>query len=98
MGKLSTPEKYEAHRAEMAESVWHQFRDNDSKFCRSCHSWEAMDFDGQGRSTARKHRRALDAGQTCIDCHYGLAHALPENADEIMERLQAEYAPPEEAE
>jgi nitrate/TMAO reductase-like tetraheme cytochrome c subunit len=29
-GKLDTAEKYEAHRAEMAESVWRQFKENDS--------------------------------------------------------------------
>ncbi|MGI9203750.1 MAG: NapC/NirT family cytochrome c, partial [Woeseiaceae bacterium] len=27
-GKLDTAEKYEAHRAEMAESVWRQFKEN----------------------------------------------------------------------
>ena len=35
MGKLETAEKYEAHRAEMAEAVWRQFTNNDSKYCRS---------------------------------------------------------------
>ncbi len=28
MGKLDTAEKYESHRAEMAESVWRQFKSN----------------------------------------------------------------------
>ena len=48
MGKLDTAEKYESHRTEMAESVWRQFKGNDSKFCRSCHSIDAMDLDAQG--------------------------------------------------
>ncbi len=89
-GKLDTGEKYEAHRAEMAEDVWRQFHDNDSKFCRSCHSVDAMDFDAQERRTARQHARAAESGETCIDCHYGLVHAAPENAEEILERLRAE--------
>jgi nitrate/TMAO reductase-like tetraheme cytochrome c subunit len=92
MGKIDTAEKYESHRAEMAESVWRQFKDNDSKFCRSCHSIDAMDLEAQGRSTARRHTRAADNGETCIDCHYGLVHQEPENAKEIIEKLAEEYA------
>ena len=88
-GKLSTPEKYEAHRAEMAESVWRQFRDNDSKFCRSCHSFGAMDFAQQERRTARRHARAEEEGQTCVQCHYGLVHKEPDGAQEILEAVFA---------
>ncbi len=91
-GKLDTAEKYEAHRAEMAESVWRQFKENDSRFCRSCHSYEAMDLDAQERRTARQHSRAPENGETCIDCHYGIVHEEPETAEEIIERLQAEFA------
>lgn len=87
MGKLDTAEKYEEHRAEMATSVWRQFRENDSKFCRSCHSYEAMDLENQERRTARQHSRAAENGETCIDCHYGIVHVAPENADEILENL-----------
>ncbi len=92
MGKLDTAEKYEAHRAEMAESVWRQFKANDSKFCRSCHSIAAMDLEGQGRSTARRHSQAESRGETCIDCHYGIVHKEPENAEQIMDAITAEFA------
>lgn len=92
MGKIDTAEKYEAHRAEMAESVWRTFKDNDSAFCRSCHSIDAMDLEAQGRKTARRHSKAEERGETCIDCHYGIVHAEPENASEIMDRLADEYA------
>lgn len=92
MGKLDTAEKYEAHRAEMAESVWREYKQNDSSFCRSCHSFEAMDLDNQERRTARQHSRAQQNGETCIDCHYGLVHKEPEGASDIIERLQAEFA------
>lgn len=90
MGKLDTAEKYEAHRAEMAESVWRQFKDNDSKFCHSCHNVDAMDLEAQGRSTARRHTSAAEKGETCIDCHYGIVHQEPEDAEGILERINEE--------
>ena len=90
MGKLSTPEKYEAHRAEMAESVWREFKHNDSKFCRSCHSFDAMDFEAQERRTARRHQRAQENGETCVQCHYGIVHKLPDNADAILDNVFSE--------
>lgn len=97
MGKLDTAEKYEAHRAEMAEDVWRQFKANDSKFCRSCHAFEAMDLEVQGRSTARRHSQATERGQTCIDCHYGIVHKEPENTEEILDALTAEFSGEDEA-
>lgn len=92
MGKLDTAEKYEAHRAEMAEAVWLEFKENDSKFCRSCHSVAAMDLEEQGRSAARRHSQAEERGQTCIDCHYGIVHKEPENAEQILDSIAAELA------
>ncbi len=92
MGKLDTAEKYEAHRAEMAESVWREYKENDSAYCRTCHSLAAMNLEAQDRRAARRHSKAEENGETCIDCHYGLVHAEPESAGEIMERLKAEYS------
>ncbi len=90
MGKISTAEKYEAHRAEMAESVWRQFKNNDSKFCRHCHSFSAMDLEAQERRTARRHSQAEEKGQTCVQCHWGLVHKEPENAEAILDEIFAE--------
>ena len=92
MGKLDTAEKYEAHRGEMAEAVWRQFRENDSKFCRSCHDVAAMDLDAQERRTARQHSRAAENGKTCIECHYGIVHTLPDNTEARLERIVSEHA------
>lgn len=92
MGKLDTAEKYESHRAEMAESVWRQFKDNDSKFCRNCHSLDSMDLESQDRRAARRHSGAAENGETCIDCHYGIVHQEPEGTEAIMERIAADYA------
>lgn len=91
-GKLDTAEKYESHRAEMAESVWRQFKENDSEFCRSCHIIDAMDLEGQERRAARRHSRPKEKGETCIDCHYGIVHQELEGADEILEALAEEFA------
>lgn len=91
-GKLDTTEKYEAHRAEMAESVWRQFKENDSEFCRSCHSIAAMDLEAQGRTPARRHSQAETRGETCIDCHYGIVHNEPENAEQILDAITAELS------
>jgi len=74
-GKLDTPEKWEAHRGEMAEKVWAEYRENDSRYCRSCHVTEAMA--GQKKMASMMHARAKESGKTCIDCHKGLVHALP---------------------
>jgi nitrate/TMAO reductase-like tetraheme cytochrome c subunit len=91
-GKLDTAEKYEEHRAEMAQSVWRQFKGNDSKFCRGCHDIAAMDLEAQNRTTARRHSQAEEKGETCIDCHYGIVHVEPENASELYDAIAAEFA------
>jgi len=92
-GELATREKYEQHRSELATEVWRRYKSNDSKFCKSCHSFDAMDFEVQDRRVARRHSQAAERGETCIDCHYGIVHELPENAEEILESLSAELSP-----
>ncbi len=79
-GVISTREKFEAHRAKMAESVWANMRASDSRECRNCHEMQHMDLDAQDRSAMKKHKRVLEGemDKTCIDCHQGIAHKLPE--------------------
>jgi nitrate/TMAO reductase-like tetraheme cytochrome c subunit len=88
-GKISTQEKYEARRGAMAQTVWRQMLANGSKFCRSCHSFEAMDLTAQGGAPARMHKKAVQSGATCIECHRGIVHKLPANDDQLW----AEVAP-----
>ncbi|MBY8072000.1 NapC/NirT family cytochrome c [Vibrio fluvialis] len=76
--KISTDEKYEAHRAEMAETVWAQLKANDSVTCRSCHSEDAMETYDQTPEAQKMHQYGIENNQTCIDCHKGVAHILPE--------------------
>lgn len=82
LGELDTPAKYERHRAEMAQSVWKVLKADDSAECRSCHNFAAMDLEKQSPMAARRHSAAMLAhsGQTCIDCHKGIAHKLPDDA------------------
>jgi cytochrome c-type protein NapC len=68
---------FEANRWRMANIVWDKMKANDSAECRTCHSYDAMDFDEQGRSAQRRHPRAIEDGETCIDCHKGVAHHEP---------------------
>ncbi len=75
---VSTPEKFEDHRIVMASREWRRMKKTDSKECRNCHAFEFMDFTLQENRAADNHQTALDGGKTCIDCHQGIAHNLPE--------------------
>lgn len=81
LGTVDTPEKFEAHRLEMAERVWASMRETDSRECRNCHDYTAMNAELQERSARRRHdpERLAETGKTCIDCHEGIAHKLPED-------------------
>ncbi len=82
LGTIDTPEKYEARRWDMASRVWAKMKASDSRECRSCHAWDAMDLSAQDRSGRKRHGRARDEGKTCIDCHKGLAHEEPDEPEE----------------
>jgi len=82
MGTIDTPEKFEARRLELAQHVWKTMKERDSLECRNCHSFEAMEFEDQDKRAARKMKRGLKEGKTCIDCHKGIAHELPEGYEE----------------
>ena len=79
LGSIDTPEKFEAKRLQLAEHVWASMEASDSRECRNCHSFEAMDFKKQQRRPQSKHLEAMKEGKTCIDCHKGIAHKLPED-------------------
>lgn len=84
-GTVNTREKFEAHRLEMAERVWATMKATDSRECRNCHDFTHMDLDMQEKVSARRHKKGFDRGQTCIDCHKGVAHHLPEGYEESEE-------------
>ena len=80
LGTIDTPEKFEAHRLELAEDVWKSMKETGSRECLNCHSLENMSLDKQDKSARKKHtrERMLEKGESCIDCHKGIAHKLPE--------------------
>jgi len=75
-GVIDTPAKYEANRARMAQAEWARLRGNGSAECRNCHHLDTMDNPAQP-ALRDMHRAALTGGQTCIDCHTGVAHKPP---------------------
>ena len=77
LGTIDTPEKFDAYRLKMAESVWERMKATDSRECRGCHDDQSFDYAKQSRRAAEVHQEGLNAGQTCIDCHKGIAHRLP---------------------
>jgi nitrate/TMAO reductase-like tetraheme cytochrome c subunit len=81
MGTINTPEKFEAHRLEMATRVWASMKARDSLECRNCHSAAAMNPHKQSQA-AQIMAEAMKSGMTCIDCHRGIAHKLPKEPDE----------------
>ncbi len=83
LGTIDTQEKYEAHRWQMASRVWAKMKATNSRECRNCHNFDNMEFDEQDRMARKKHSRAQLKGQTCIDCHKGIAHEEPDEPDEL---------------
>ncbi|MDX0676094.1 cytochrome C [Sinorhizobium medicae] len=77
-GTINTREKFLNHRLELAKHEWARLKANDSLECRNCHSSAAMDLSKQTQRAAEIHTRYLLPGRaTCIDCHKGIAHELP---------------------
>ena len=78
-GTIDTREKFLDHRLELALHEWARLKANNSLECRNCHSAESMDITKQAPRAADAHQRFLFTGEkTCIDCHKGIAHRLPD--------------------
>lgn len=84
-GIIDTPEKFAAHRLQMAESEWARMKGNDSRECRNCHSFDAMDVEKQKLRGSKMHKIGLAEKKTCIDCHKGIAHTKPKGMKEDEE-------------
>lgn len=81
LGTIDTPEKYESQRLAMANRVWAKMKERDSKECRNCHKLEAMNLTEQSKTASKKHAKLIEGNsdKTCVDCHKGIAHKLPED-------------------
>ena len=82
LGTLDTREKFRARRQQMAQAVWVYMKATDSRECRACHVAAKMDLGAQNGRAARKHEHLATSGKTCIDCHKGIAHTLPDEYTE----------------
>ncbi|MCM8595240.1 NapC/NirT family cytochrome c [Accumulibacter sp.] len=76
-GRIDTPEKFEAHRLDLARRVWLRMKQSDSRECRNCHDVSAMAPELQGKTAQKQHLKLAGGNRTCIDCHYGIAHREP---------------------
>ena len=80
-GTISTREKFLEKRKELAQHEWHRLKANNSLECRNCHNFNYMDFTRQSPRAEKAHSTMLASGEkTCIDCHKGIAHHLPDMA------------------
>ena len=78
-GTIDTREKFLDMRLELAQHEWARLKSNNSLECRNCHSAESMDITRQSPRAAEAHEKFLFTGEkTCIDCHKGIAHHLPD--------------------
>jgi cytochrome c-type protein NapC len=78
-GTIGTREKFVEKRLELAQHEWARMKANDSLECRNCHGQDYMDFTRQSPRAAHMHSTFLVTGErTCIDCHKGIAHRLPD--------------------
>ncbi len=82
IGTIDTDEKFKERRGHLAHREWQRMKDNNSQECRNCHQFDYMDFSEQGPRAVSQHSTALAAGdKTCVDCHKGIAHKLPDMRD-----------------
>ncbi|MFT4765011.1 MAG: nitrate/TMAO reductase-like tetraheme cytochrome c subunit [Oleispira sp.] len=95
-GKIDTKEEFEEHRLTMAKSVWNAMKSTDSRECRNCHTIESMNPEFQKPRARKQHLNAFQEGQTCIDCHKGIAHnsvrhKLSDDELEALEKPNPDY-------
>lgn len=89
-GIIDTREKFQARRYQMAMKVWREMKENDSLECRNCHTHEGMKLEKQRKRARKFHREAPENNETCIDCHQGIAHKLPDGWEEGYEKMAGE--------
>jgi nitrate/TMAO reductase-like tetraheme cytochrome c subunit len=87
LGTISTQEKFEAARLELASNVWRTMKANNSQECRNCHLFSAMDIEKQQKRAQKLHLGAPKDNETCIDCHQGIAHKLPDGWEDAYEKI-----------
>lgn len=81
LGTIETPEKFQAKQPVLAARVWTSMKASDSRECRNCHDIEFMNSERQTAMARAVHQLGSDWNYTCIDCHKGVVHPLPQGFD-----------------
>jgi cytochrome c-type protein NapC len=82
LGTIATKEQFEAQRMRLATGTGAEMNESDSRECRHCHEEARWNLEKQSEKARQYHDGPLAKGKTCIDCHKGLAHKLPEGIEE----------------
>ncbi|HIO92984.1 MAG TPA: cytochrome c-type protein NapC [Leucothrix mucor] len=90
IGTIDTPKKFKDYRLTMAKSEWRRMKKADSRECRNCHEFESMDYSMQSRRASPQHIAGFEEGKTCIDCHKGIAHKMPD-ISKMTDEEKAEF-------
>jgi len=80
-GSIDTPEKFNSERLTLATHVWKSMKETDSRECRNCHSFAYMETSKQQSRSGLVHKYSQYRQKTCIDCHKGIAHKLPDDIE-----------------
>ncbi|MGF1875123.1 pentaheme c-type cytochrome TorC [Photobacterium frigidiphilum] len=80
-GTIDTREKFLAKRGELAQHEWKRFASNGSLECKNCHQYESMKWEEMSPLAQSQMKQAAEKDQSCLDCHKGIAHSLPDNMD-----------------
>ncbi|MGF1790438.1 pentaheme c-type cytochrome TorC [Photobacterium profundum] len=80
-GTIDTREKFLAKRGELAQHEWERFASNGSLECKNCHQYESMKWEEMSTLAQSQMKQAAEKDQSCLDCHKGIAHNLPDNMD-----------------
>ncbi len=99
LGSIDTPEKFDAKRLQLARNVWKAMKQTDSRECRNCHDFKSMNPEEQKKRSRKQHINGMQAGNTCIDCHKGIAHSkvhdqLSDEELTAMEQPNPDYKRP----
>ncbi|WP_434358914.1 pentaheme c-type cytochrome TorC [Parasalinivibrio latis] len=80
-GTIDTREQFLEQRLTLAQHEWRRFSANGSLECKNCHQYASMKWEDMSPAARFQMKQAAEKDQSCIDCHKGIAHHLPENMD-----------------
>ncbi len=75
---IDTPKNWKPNAWNLPSVNGRGMKENNSATCRSCHNYDAMDYARQHPEAARQMKVAAKDNQSCIHCHKGIAHQLPD--------------------